>query len=145
MKRSSTHIAMSSLKTVCNGWCTSHRMHDDTVLSCVFGCSERDTLAHYFACPVFWALIDEELGTQSDCAAHRLGLHQVSGLTVRALFLASHIYQAVKVGRRGVSVTSLEVSDNFSYNYSCPVFGQGSSGHHWPKTLRTVAPDRAWI
>ena len=85
-------------------------MHEDTVFSCVFGRGECDTLAHYLACPRLWALIDEELGMQSDCVAHRLGLHQVSDSTVRALFLAFHVYHAVKVGHRRVFMTALEPS-----------------------------------
>ena len=110
MKRSSSHIAMFALKTVCNGWCTSHRMHEDTVSSCVFGCSECSSLAHYLACPRLWTLIGEELGILSDCVAHRLGLHQVSDGTIRALFLAFHVYHAVKVGHRRVFLTALETS-----------------------------------
>ena len=102
MKKSSSHIAMCALRTVCNGWCTSHRMHEDTVFSCVFGCGECDTLTHYLACARLWPLINEELGMQSDCVAHRLGLHQVSDGTIRALFLAFHVYHAVKVGHRRV-------------------------------------------
>ena len=86
-------------------------MHEDTVFSCVFGCSECDTLTHCLACPRLWTLIDEELGMQSDCVAHRLGLHQISDNTIRALFLAFHVYHAVKVGHRRVFLTAQGTSD----------------------------------
>ena len=115
MKKSSSHMAMCAPKTVCNGWCTSHRMHEDTVFSCVFGCSECDTLAHYLACPRLWTLIDEELGMQSDCVAHRLGLHQIPDSTIRALSLASHVHQAVQVGHRCHRRVFYDHSGNFAF------------------------------
>ena len=53
-------VSVLWLKTVCNGWCTSKRMHENQILDCIFGCPDKvDTLAHYLACPILLAKIDE--------------------------------------------------------------------------------------
>jgi len=50
--------ATAILKTWANAWTTSTRMHEDTVLPCLFGCeSGRDELAHYLHCVRLWHVI----------------------------------------------------------------------------------------
>ena len=123
MKKETSHVAMSALKTVCNGWCTSHRMHEETLLDCLFGCLDgSDSLKHYLVCPKLWTLIDDELEVEYGSLEHRLGLHQVSSHTVRALFLAFHLYHALKVGHLGVALEALQ-----SFGFSQPLLVARSS------------------
>lgn len=43
--------AFALLRTFISGWTTSHRMHEDVLLPCIFGCrNETDTIAHYMLC-----------------------------------------------------------------------------------------------
>ena len=39
------------VKTWANAWATSHRMHEEIVLPCLFGCSQTDSLQHYLFLP----------------------------------------------------------------------------------------------
>jgi len=46
------------IRTWANGWCTSSRLHEATVLPCIFGCvGSPDALAHYCRCPVLWRVV----------------------------------------------------------------------------------------
>ena len=48
--------ALKVVKTLLNGWATSHRMHEDTILPCLLGCSEgKDSFKHYVMCPHLYA------------------------------------------------------------------------------------------
>ena len=51
------HDAMRVIKTWCNSWATSHRMHEATRLPCLFGCHDGiDSMIHYVSCP-FWLFL----------------------------------------------------------------------------------------
>jgi len=50
-KRCGTHVAVCALKTWLGGWTTSHRMHEEVVLACLFGCPAKDEWVHYACCP----------------------------------------------------------------------------------------------
>jgi len=51
-KTCASHVAMATTRAFSNVWCTSRRMHDQTRLLCVLGCSDAvDTLSHYLSCP----------------------------------------------------------------------------------------------
>ena len=41
------NILVCWLKTICGAWTTSHRLHEDDRLPCLFGSSEQDTITHY--------------------------------------------------------------------------------------------------
>ena len=45
--------ALKVIKTWLNGWATSHRMHEDHALGCLFGCGDgsMDSMNHYIHCP----------------------------------------------------------------------------------------------
>ena len=50
-------IAMKVTKKWLNGWATSHRMHEDSILDCVLGCKNAaDSLNHYVHCPHLFAI-----------------------------------------------------------------------------------------
>ena len=55
---SDPYCTLCWLKTLCNGWCTSYRMHEPIKLTCVFGCSgEKDNLQHYLLCRNLWSVV----------------------------------------------------------------------------------------
>ena len=45
------HISLTYIKTVCNAWTTSRRLHLIVRSKCVFGCEDEDELQHYLCCP----------------------------------------------------------------------------------------------
>ena len=52
------HILTAYLKTVCNAWATTSR-HGQAPIGCLFGCAEqKDSLSHYFCCPVALEALD---------------------------------------------------------------------------------------
>ena len=118
-KRCKPHIAMCLIKTMCNAWCTSHRLHEACRLPCVFGCkSGLDKLSHYLECPNLWGLVSLVLGGEwfpTDILG-RLGLSTPSLRAVHGVFMAFHVYHAVKVSHREVVVAALDSSD-FSPTY----------------------------
>ena len=47
------HARVIWWKSVCGAWTTSHRMHEDVLAPCVFGCLDcKDTFCHYLECPI---------------------------------------------------------------------------------------------
>ena len=49
------HVRMCILKTWCNGWTTSERMHHGDKRTCIWGCvGEQDSLQHYIQCNRLW-------------------------------------------------------------------------------------------
>ena len=49
------HVANCILKTWCNGWVTSDRMHKAERRTCVFGCDKHpDNIKHYVQCNRLW-------------------------------------------------------------------------------------------
>ena len=107
------HPAMSVVRTLCNGWCTTHRMHDPERLGCVFGCPKAsDTLAHYLQCDVLWALVSRALGHHLPVNAFgRVGVMRCSKGILHGIFLASHMYHAVKVGHHDTVRRAFESLD----------------------------------
>ena len=50
------------VKTWCNAWTTSARMHDAQQMSCLFGCEgESDNIQHYLRCERLWNPIFQRL------------------------------------------------------------------------------------
>ena len=56
------HVAMVWVKTISNGWTTSHRMHEDIIHRCFFCDQERDSLRHYARCPGLAHLVSVAVG-----------------------------------------------------------------------------------
>ena len=109
LRRLDKFIAVSWLKTVCNGWCTSHRMHEDKLLQCIFGCVGcKDTLSHYLSCPILWSIIDSVFRCPiGPTVFHRLGLHAPSPQTIIMLVTAQSMYHTLKVGHRHIALHAL--------------------------------------
>ena len=57
----SPFVRVCWLRTMCGGWTTSVRMHQEIAFDCCFfGCTEcEDTLSHYLSCPYLWSLARE--------------------------------------------------------------------------------------
>ena len=61
------HARFELLRSWTNGWFTSSRMKEANQLPCIFGCAnERDSLAHYLQCDIFWTLVCSASHTQSE-------------------------------------------------------------------------------
>ena len=56
--------ALCWVKTISNAWTTSYRMHEQTLMPCIFGCGQGvpDRCSHYIVCPVLWAAIVDVMG-----------------------------------------------------------------------------------
>jgi len=53
-----TASSQQFLRTWTNAWCTSSRLHEATVMPCLFGWVDfPDDLKHYVRCPVLWRVI----------------------------------------------------------------------------------------
>ena len=51
------YVRLCWLKTISGGWCKIHRMHEDVMRPCIFGCPDsEDDLQHHLICPVLWQL-----------------------------------------------------------------------------------------
>ena len=88
-------VATANLKSILNGWTTSHRMHEEVLRSCIFGCAHgADQWRHYAESGILWC----HCGFTDHSATPRpivtsLGIKPVdtdSMLRVATLFLAYH-------------------------------------------------------
>ena len=113
VKKLSPHVAMCVIKTFCNAWCTSHRFHEQPILGCVFGChGETDPLAHYLHCQPLWSLASQALGFFLPISAiGRLAVLRNDVSTLQGIFMAFHMYHAVKVGHKEVLRLAFESLD----------------------------------
>ena len=51
-------VVTSVMKTIFNGWATSHRLHEDERLPCLFGCpAQDDSTSHYMQCGQLWRVV----------------------------------------------------------------------------------------
>ena len=63
LRRLPSHVVMTWVKTISNGWCTSRRMHEQVELKCLFGCQhEADSVLHYLKCKVLRSIAYDALG-----------------------------------------------------------------------------------
>ena len=84
------------IKAVAGGWCTSHRLHLDPLLPCIFGCEDRDEIKHYIVCPVLWQLCRENLAYTEDSISivSRLCIAEPTIDKLRALSFCHSLYHA---------------------------------------------------
>ena len=113
LKECGAHTSFCLLKTWVGGWTTSHRMHEDQKLECLFGCPhEPDNLAHYLECAPLWFIVGEVVGNQGPIGVpERLCIHDPSPEAVLRLSLAFQGYHYAK---------SLVGSPNFDHLSSEP-------------------------
>ena len=58
LNRVDHRIGVNCIKTLVNGWHTSHRMPEVQKLECCLGCAARDETTHYCWCPRLWQMIN---------------------------------------------------------------------------------------
>ena len=86
------------LKTICGGWCTSYRMHDEERWPCIFGCPDcKDELKHYLICPILWQFPLPIVGMISSISiGERLCIVRPSALKLRALAITFFVYHSCR-------------------------------------------------
>ena len=98
-KRLRKHGVMRVIKTWCNSWGTSARMHERIRLPCLLGCQEaEDHMAHYVQCP-FWLYLLSKLlpdPLPSPLPLTRLGVVDPSITSLLALSCSFAGYHAIK-------------------------------------------------
>ena len=92
------HTRVIWWKTICGAWTTSHRMHEEFIKSCVYGCVDcKDTLCHYLECPVLWQLAREVVPLEvSSRPAYRLSLVSPTKQSLNRLAIAFNLYHNSK-------------------------------------------------
>ena len=90
------YLRMCWIKAVSGGWCTSHRLHLDPLLPCIFGCEEKDEIRHYLLCPVLWQLCREYINYNetSKSIESRLCIAEPTIDKLRALSFCHSLYHA---------------------------------------------------
>ena len=98
------YCAVCWLKTLCNGWCTSYRIHEPIKLECVFGCAGfRDQTQHYLVCPNLWGIVDEVFATAlPPTLMQRLNVVDPSRLGSSVITALFNMYHTIKVGNRAL-------------------------------------------
>ena len=114
------HDSLAWFKTVTNAWCTSYRMHEPRLLSCIFGCrDEPDELSHYLQCNILWSLIDVDFhGLIDSLIDGRLNYKHPSTTKVRIISCAYEVYHALKIGLRDLVISA---QDSCRFGEMCRV------------------------
>jgi len=115
LKTMSGHITLKVMKTWLNGWATSHRMHEDPILPCLFGCKDhKDSLPHYVMCPQIFACLMFLFRDISSDPLVRLGIKNPSIQSMNicsCLFSAYHAVKAkVRAGKIHVHAETVTTS-----------------------------------
>jgi len=91
------HVAIKVLKTWLNGWATSHRMHEDTLLQCVLGCKDApDSLNHYVFCPHMCAFQKFIFDGISNDPLIRIGIKSPCEFSFKVISCLFSAYHALK-------------------------------------------------
>ena len=106
-KAKGSHNAMYIIKTLCNGWGTTSRFHEEVTWPCILGCeSETDSLVHYLRCSALWTLSAHACGSSCEhelrSPHYRLCLSDPSFDAFKVCGVAFWLYHALKVGHRDV-------------------------------------------
>ena len=116
MNMCSKHHAMAIIKTLSGSWCTSARFHEDTDITCVYGCTgdsgDTDSMQHYLYCPRLWSYISVQANTSCPSSpAGRLGLSPPSLRGLTATLIAFTSYHSLKIGHRSAVERAQEHGD----------------------------------
>jgi hypothetical protein len=86
------------LRAIAGAWCTTVRMHEETIWPCIFGCTDvRDEFGHYILCPILWQIVSEVLGHSLSIEVdERLCLKNPSIRKLQALACAHVVYHSCK-------------------------------------------------
>ena len=92
------HTRVIWWKTICGAWTTSHRMHEEVLQPCVYGCVDcKDTFCHYLECPILWQLAREVSPMEeSSRPAYRLALVGPSKQSLNRLAIVFNLYHNSK-------------------------------------------------
>ena len=98
MAKLGMHERMCVVKSICGGWCTTARFHEENRLGCIFGCTESsDNMLHYIRCEPLWTCISLCSGASvSASPSCRICLSDPSRLSCLQLVLAYTIYHTLK-------------------------------------------------
>ncbi len=109
------HCVMCILKTWLNAWTTSHRMHEQIRLKCIFGCPKSlDILDHYVCCGRLWRAVSYATRhIPPESIPMRLGVQGTTRENLLNIVVAFTTYHAIKVTDLSLSKSSLnETSRN---------------------------------
>ena len=94
------------IKTLVNSWSTSRRMHEPTILRCIFCGEGQDYLTHYLECDCLWIILTNVANLNcsylSLSASERLGLMHPSKVRFKLLAGAFLVYHAIKLSHLDV-------------------------------------------
>ena len=93
---------MCCIKSWCNAWTTSTRMHDALQMQCLFGCKgEKDSIQHYLQCERLWNTVFQQLRISPfDDVLERLAIKNPSKEKVTTLAVVFVIYHKTRARAR---------------------------------------------
>ena len=91
-------VRVALFKTLIGGWTTTHRMHEDRILGCIFGCQgEVDTICHYVQCAPLWLIVCSTLGHSAPLSiSERICIDKCTPCRLQSLAIAFHVYHHTK-------------------------------------------------
>ena len=97
MRQLPQHIYMTWVKTLCNAWATTSRLHIDPVASCIFcHAPSQNVLLHYLSCNKFRQHLQVEI--PSPPLTRRLaalGISPCDFVTIKYMFVRFTVYHAI--------------------------------------------------
>ena len=92
------YLRVCWLRTISGAWTTTHRMGEERVWQCMFGCpNEDDNLLHYLVCPILWQIACGVFkGEESLSVSERLCLQSPSVVKLQRLSVCHSVYHACK-------------------------------------------------
>ena len=79
------------LRTLLNSWTTTHRVHADQRLRCLWGCDNIDSLTHYAVCPRLYSFVSVVLPSAVRCPLVAGVIHDLDAWT-KQIHIMTHIY-----------------------------------------------------
>ena len=99
--------ASAWMKTICNSWPTSSRMHEANAPRCLFLCGNEDCLAHYLACPILLQILEEARGIPPPTPGELLGVIAPCRVNFEATHAAYRLYCVLKFEKTAFSYEDL--------------------------------------
>ena len=97
LDRAGGPVGTKVVKTWLNGWATSHRMHEDHALDCLFGCKDAaDSMNHYVFCPHLFAFQKFLFQGISDDPLVRFGIKSPEIFSLKVCSCLFSAYHALK-------------------------------------------------
>ena len=83
------------IKTWVNAWTTTSRFHEDNILTCILGCTEKESTQHYMTCPRVWRSLRSVRGFRASPMPQRLALN-VAPADIEAVCTVYHFYHSAR-------------------------------------------------